>query len=118
MVSTIEEAAQGFASIGSEPRLTVLLTLVRAGSQGLNVSEIQQRLQIPASTLAHHLRFLASAGLIEQEKQGREIVNKAAFEQIATLADFLLRECCADEKQDAYRSFHSSENNPIKQVDL
>ncbi|MEM9439823.1 MAG: helix-turn-helix domain-containing protein [Pseudomonadota bacterium] len=92
----LEEAAQGFASIGSEPRLDVLLTLVRAGPTGLAVGEIQERVDLPASTLAHHLRFLAAAGLIEQEREGRVIRSRAAFERIERLADFLLRECCSE----------------------
>ncbi len=92
----LEEAAQGFAAIGSEPRLDVLLTLVRAGPTGLAVGEIQERVDLPASTLAHHLRFLAAAGLIEQEREGRVIRSRAAFERIESLADFLLRECCSE----------------------
>lgn len=90
------EAAQGFAAIGSEPRLEVLLVLVRAGPEGLNVGDIQKRLNIPASTLTHHLRFLAAAGLIEQTKDGRSIRNLAAFDRVSELAAYLLRECCAD----------------------
>ena len=90
------EAAQGFAAIGSEPRLEVLLALVRAGPNGLNVGDIQKRLDMPASTLTHHLRFLAAAGLIDQAKSGRVIRNHAAFERIEELATYLLRECCAD----------------------
>jgi len=92
----VEEAAQGFAAAGSEPRLEVLLTLVRAGSEGLTVGELQEHVGLPASTLAHHLRFLAAGGLIEQERQGRAVVNRAAYERIQLLADFLLHECCAD----------------------
>lgn len=92
----LEEAAQGFAAVGSEPRLEVLLTLVRAGPQGLTVGDIQERVGFPASTLAHHLRFLTAGGLISQERAGRAVVNRAAFERIEELADFLLRECCAD----------------------
>ena len=95
------EAAQGFAAIGSEPRLEVLLTLVRAGPDGLSVGEIQNRLDMAASTLTHHLRFLAAAGLIVQTRQGRTIRNQAAFGQIEELAGYLLRECCAERaKQD------------------
>lgn len=101
MSLSIEEVAQGFASIGSEPRLEVLLVLVRAGRSGLNVGEIQKKVDIPASTLAHHLRFLAAAGLVVQEKAGREVINRAAFERMQELADFLMSECCADEKKDA-----------------
>ena len=92
----VEEAAQGFAAVGSEPRLEVLLSLVRAGHDGLTVGEIQSRLEIPASTLAHHLRFLAAAGVVTQEKQGRAIINRAAYDRLQSLADFLLSECCHD----------------------
>jgi DNA-binding transcriptional ArsR family regulator len=51
---------------------------------------------MPGSTLAHHLRFLAAAGLVRQAKQGRTILNQAAYERIEALAGFLLRECCAE----------------------
>ena len=91
-----EQAAQGFAAAGSEPRLQVLLTLVRAGPGGLTVGDIQDRLGLPPSTLAHHLKFLAAGGLIEQERKGRTVVNRAAYERIEDLAGFLLQECCAD----------------------
>ena len=93
---SVEEAAQGFAAVGSEPRLDVLMTLVRAGPEGLTVGDIQTRLNIPPSTLAHHLKFLSAAGLVEQDRQGRSVVNRAAFERIESLADYLLRECCID----------------------
>jgi DNA-binding transcriptional ArsR family regulator len=89
-------AAQGFAAAGSESRLGVLRVLVRAGHVGLPIGEIQQKLDIPASTLAHHLKFLAAGRLIIQEKQGRMVVNQANYSQIEALAGFLLAECCAD----------------------
>ena len=62
----------------------------------LTVGEIRQRLGVPASTLAHHLRFLAAAGLIDQERRGRAVVSRAAYERIEALAAFLLRECCTE----------------------
>jgi DNA-binding transcriptional ArsR family regulator len=93
---TPEEAAQGFAAIGSEARLGVLRTLVRAGEEGLSVGEIGGRTGIAPSTLAHHLKFLAAAGLIEQERHGRTILTRAAFDRLRTLANFILAECCAD----------------------
>ena len=93
---SLEEAAQGFAAAGSESRLEVLMALVRAGPDGLTVGDIQATVGFPASTLAHHLRFLAAGGLIEQERTGRTVVNRAAYPRIEQLADFLMRECCAD----------------------
>ena len=93
----IEEAAQGFAAIGSEARLQVLLTLVNAGGTGLSVGAIQARTDMAASTLAHHLKFLTSAGLVAQEKQGRTVFNRAVFPHLEQLAGYILRECCADQ---------------------
>ena len=97
----LEEAAQGFAACGSEPRLMVLRLLVlrllvRAGDEGLTVGEIQERTAIPASTLAHHLGFLAAGGLVEQERRGRSVINRAAYRRLEALAAFLLEACCAD----------------------
>lgn len=91
-----EENAQGFAAMGSEARLLVLRTLVRAGDPGLSVSDIQSRTGIAPSTLAHHLKFLAAGGLVVQEKKGRTVYSRANFDRLTELADFILSECCAD----------------------
>jgi ArsR family transcriptional regulator len=91
-----EQAAQGFAAMGSEARLQVLRCLVRAGEDGLMVNEIQDRTGIAPSTLAHHLKFLTGAGVVEQQKVGRSTINRASFEQLEALAQFVLNECCAD----------------------
>ncbi len=93
----IKKAAVGFAAIGSESRLQVVRSLVKAGTSGLTVGDIRGRTGMAASTLAHHLRFLASAGLITQEKDGRSVVNRAAFGHLEALAGYILKECCADE---------------------
>lgn len=82
--------------MGSESRLKVLKVLVRAGESGLTVGEIQERTGIAPSTLAHHLKFLAGGGVVVQEKAGRSTINRADFDQLRVLADFILGECCAD----------------------
>ena len=87
--------------MGSESRLDVLRALVRAGARGLSVGEIQDRTGIAPSTLAHHLKFLAAAHVIEQEKQGRSVINRAAFAHLENLAHFILCECCADDTRKA-----------------
>ncbi len=96
---SLKQAAQGFAAVGSESRLAVLLLLVKTGVEGLTVGEIGQHLKMPASTLAHHLRFLGAANLIEQEKKGREVINKANFDHVKLLGDYLLDECCMNENE-------------------
>lgn len=91
-----EEAAAGFAAMGSEARLKVLHMLIRAGEDGLSVSDLQDRTGIAPSTLAHHLKFLAGAELITQSKQGRTVLSHADFDKLHELADCILAECCAD----------------------
>jgi len=90
-------ASQGFSAIGSEPRLSVLVALVKAGREGLTVGEIRERIGMPPSTMAHHLRILESGKLIRQERRGRAVLNFAVIDHIEALAAFLLKECCQDE---------------------
>ncbi|WP_407492118.1 ArsR/SmtB family transcription factor [Pseudooceanicola sp. MF1-13] len=93
----LETAASTFAALGSEQRLSVLRTLVRAGPQGLSIGDLGNRTGVTGSTLTHHMKILAQAGLVRQEKQGRSIICAAvAYDELRDLADFLLKECCAD----------------------
>ncbi len=94
---SLEEAAAGFAAVGSEPRMEVLLCLIRAGAGGLPFGEIQTRTGVPASTLAHHLRFLAAAGLVIQTREGRQTISRPDYGRLRSLSDFLLAQCCIDE---------------------
>jgi len=90
-------AARAFAALGSEQRLAVLQVLVRAGPAGLTVGALRKRVGLPASTLTHHLKTLADADLVEQERRGREIYcAAAAYDRIELLSQFLLARCCAD----------------------
>lgn len=90
-------AAASFAALGSEQRLSVLRTLVRAGPTGLSIGELGTRTGVTGSTLTHHLKLLAAAGLVKQERQGRSIICAAvAYAEVEALANFLLTECCAD----------------------
>ena len=92
---TDENAAKTFAALGNSTRLMVLRQLVQAAPEGLTVGEIQKVTQVPASTLAHHLSALTSVGIVDQEKQGREIINRVQFEIIQSLSSHLLENCCA-----------------------
>ncbi|MEO1291575.1 MAG: metalloregulator ArsR/SmtB family transcription factor [Pseudomonadota bacterium] len=89
------DAAQAFSALGSEARLTVIRTLVRAGPTGMSVGQLQEKLGMPASTLSHHVKFLGTCGLMTQERDGRTLICRAAFERIEELAQYLTRECCA-----------------------
>ena len=106
----ITQAALGFAAIGSEARLDVLRALVRAGEDGLTIGDVRERTGIPASTLAHHLKFLAGANLITQEKIGRSVMNRAAYPTLEALAQYILQECCADSDDCHTGSGHITED--------
>ncbi len=92
----IDHAAAGFAAAGASARLEVLRLLVRVGDAGLSTQAIQQRLDIPTSTLVHHLKHLVTGNLVSQTKEGRELISRANFDHIRLLADFLLHECCIE----------------------
>lgn len=97
----IEVAASKFAALGSEQRLAVLQVLVRAGDDGLNMGELGTRSGVTGSTLTHHLKILAQAGLVTQTRQGRSLICVAvAYEEVRTLSTFLLRHCCVDKSQE------------------
>ncbi|GJL80807.1 MAG: transcriptional regulator [marine bacterium B5-7] len=95
MNSDNKTVARALAALGHEARLSVYRLLVRSGYDGLNVGEIGDHLDLPASTLAHHLRALVQTGLIKQEKRGREVFNRPDFEAMDTVMAFLSDECCS-----------------------
>lgn len=90
-----QRAADALAALGSRARLRVLKLLVRAGPGGANIGTIQRVLGIPATTLAHHLGTLAQAGLVDQERRGREVVCTANFKVMNDVLAYVKAECCA-----------------------
>ena len=93
----VEDAASTFAALGSEQRLTVLHTLVRAGPEGLPIGTLGERSRVTGSTLTHHVRILTQAGLVHRVKRGRSIICAAvAFPRVPALSAYLLCECCTD----------------------
>ena len=94
MTLELVEAAEILAQLGNETRLRIIRHLVKAGGDGIAVGEIQRVLDIPASTLSHHLRYLKSAGLITQRRQATVlycVMNYALVDEVIT---FLTDQCC------------------------
>ncbi len=86
---------RALAALGHDARLSIFRLLVRAGDDGMIVGEIGQRLDLPASTLAHHLSTLVQAGLVTRERRGRETVNRADYKALRQVLDYVTEECCA-----------------------
>ena len=87
-------AARCLAELGNLTRLDIYRLLVRAGPPGLNITDIQTRLDVPASTLAFHLRGLVGAGLVAQEKIGRIVICRAQYDRMDGVIAFLREHCC------------------------
>src|SRR5882724_5963285 len=87
-------AARCLAELGNLTRLDIYRPLVRAGPPGLNITDIQTRLDVPASTLAFHLRGLVGAGLVAQEKNGRMVTCRAEYDRMDGVIEFLREHCC------------------------
>lgn len=90
----LNQAARCLEKLGNPIRLEVFRLLVRAGPDGLPVGEIQEHLEVPASTLSHHVAHLVNAGLVTQERQGRQLICRPDFTLMDGLIDFLTAECC------------------------
>jgi ArsR family transcriptional regulator len=100
----LDVAAKVFAELGNRTRLDILRLLIKAGPDGLAVGEIQEHLEIPASTLAFHLRGIVAAGLVEQEKHGRVVMCRACFDRINDAVAFLKKECCVGVREKSTRN--------------
>ena len=94
----IEIIAKAFKELGHPTRLAIFKRLVKAGEQGIAVGVVQEELNIPGSTLSHHISSLASAGLIKQRREGRTLFCVAEYELLLSVVSFLQDECCADDK--------------------
>src|SRR5579863_7686630 len=90
--------AEMFAAMGAEPRLRIVQLLLTAHPQGLVVGDIQEELEIPASTLSHHLEKLKNEGLVRVRREGTFLWYIANTEALQELLGFLYAECCTRNK--------------------
>lgn len=93
----LESVAKALKELGHPTRLCIYKTVVKAGFKGISVGQIQEILQIPNSTLSHHISSLASADLITQRREGRTLYCVAEYENLEGVIGYLQDECCADE---------------------
>ena len=91
-----EETAFCLAELGHATRLEIFRFLVKMG-KSVPVGEIQKELEIPNSTLSHHISKLAKAGLITQERDGRTLFCSPELGRLQSIIDFLVDECCEGE---------------------
>ena len=90
--------ADMFSAMGTEPRLRIMQLLLSAHPEGLVVSEIQDELEIPGSTLSHHLDKLKNEDLVRVERKGTFLRHTANTEALREILQFLYAECCTRNK--------------------
>ena len=90
-----EVAAKTLGELGNSTRLAIFRYLVKVGPEGVPVGQIQKALDIPGSTLSHHISRLMSVGLIKQDRASRTLYCTAQYTALQELIDFLQSECCA-----------------------
>lgn len=94
----IEMVAKALKELGHVTRLKIFKAVVRAGKVGIAVGVVQTQLNIPGSTLSHHISSLMGAGLLSQRREGRTLYCVADYEKLTAVIGFVQDECCVDEK--------------------
>jgi ArsR family transcriptional regulator, arsenate/arsenite/antimonite-responsive transcriptional repressor len=90
--------ADMFSAMGAEPRLRIMHVLLAAHPEGMIVSSIGAELDIPASTLSHHLEKLKNEDLVKVRREGTFLWYSANAEVLQELLGFLYAECCTRNK--------------------
>jgi ArsR family transcriptional regulator len=94
----ITRCADMFSAMGAEPRLRIVRLLLSAHPEGLVVGEIGNELNIPASTLSHHLEKLKNEDLVRVRREGTFLWYSANTDALQDLLSFLYAECCTRNK--------------------
>jgi ArsR family transcriptional regulator len=94
----VAKYADMFSAIGTEPRLRIMQLLLSAHPDGLVVGEIQNELDIPNSTLSHHLDKLRAEDLVSVSRESTFLRYTANTEALREVLQFLYAECCTRNK--------------------
>jgi len=86
--------ADMFSAMGAEARLRIMQLLLSAHPDGLIVGQIGNELEIPSSTLSHHLEKLKNEDLVNVRREGTCLWYSANIDVLQELLEFLYAECC------------------------
>ncbi len=92
----LDDAAARLEALGNPTRLKVYRLLVRAGAEGMPVGRLQDRLDVAASTLSHHLKTMIGVGLVTQTREGTTLICHTNYDLMRDLIGYLVEECCAE----------------------
>jgi ArsR family transcriptional regulator, arsenate/arsenite/antimonite-responsive transcriptional repressor len=101
----VARSAERFAALGAESRLEILRLLLSAHPSGMIAGEVQEELEIPASTLSHHLEKLKQVALVNVRREGTFLWYSANTDALREVLGFLYEECCTRSRAVAPESF-------------
>lgn len=96
---SLTRCADMFSALGAEPRLRIVRLLLAAHPTGLVAGDIGAELDIPASTLSHHLEKLRHEDLVRVRRQRTFLWYSANTEALQNLLGFLYAECCTRKQE-------------------
>ncbi len=106
------QVVRALAALAHEARLRIFRALVVAGHEGSTPSALAEQLGIAPNTLSFHLKELAHAELVSQERQGRSVVYRAVFLMMDDLLAYLTENCCQGEA--CMSNFSTSKHHSIE----
>lgn len=89
-----KDVVKALAALAQPNRLQVFRSLVVAGKEGATPGALSESLGVPAATLSFHLKELLNAGLLSQERNGRNLIYRADFGQMNGVLAYLTENCC------------------------
>ena len=92
-----KEVVKALAALAQLNRLEIFRFLVVTGQEGATPSVLSESLSMPAATLSFHLKELLNAGLVSQERSGRNLIYRADIAQMNGLLTYLTENCCQGE---------------------
>lgn len=88
------DVVRSLAALAHAGRLEVFRALVVAGPMGMTPGVMAEGAGMPPATLSFHLKELTHAGLVTQERQGRNLIYRADFDRVNALLGYLTENCC------------------------
>ena len=87
-------AVEALSALAHDTRLRAFRLLVQAGAEGMTAGAIAAAVDVPASTMSHHIATLERAGLAQSERESRMIHYRADYDGMRQLLSFLIEDCC------------------------
>lgn len=94
MPTRLEQHAAQLSALGHPVRLKILRHVVQAGAAGASAGDVMSHVDLPASTLSHHLKRLVDAGLLRSRLEGTYHYYSAEYPALRALTDYVWEDCC------------------------